>query len=318
MKSIGLTVYGFSIQDRENQRYELHNIKGRSLIDILYSYMQRYVRTYSTDNFAETVFTFDEVNVECIMNEQNQEKYTILYGRVKTGEYGIESELVDYETGNVSHNRTANEADVMPFGFSILIPAGEINSAIIILQSVSNLGMKTVLHKQLMQCIKEVDNEFKFEMGTIVPRAYLDRFFNHGVLKKIRLISYTIPDDDSEKYGINRGFTGASREIIIKKPIGFLENKRRELTEWRNGSRRYDQVVQIDGFEYDDLKLEFATGRTSKTISLRNVDKLIVTEDITDVVDIIGGHPVFTSLCASMKETGEFYLMAKGLLVEEG
>ena len=91
--------YGFSIQDRENQRYELHNIKGRSLIDILYSYMQRYVRTYSTDNFAETVFTFDEVNVECIMNEQNQEKYTILYGRVKTGEYGIESNWLIIKQG---------------------------------------------------------------------------------------------------------------------------------------------------------------------------------------------------------------------------
>lgn len=318
MKSIGLTVYGLSIQDRENQRYELHNVKGRTLVDIVRTYMDRLMNTYSADNSAETVFTFDEVNVETVLNEQNQEKYTVLYGRVKTGEYGIESELVDYETGNVSHNRTTNEADVMPFGFSILVPAGEINSAIIILQSVSNLGMKIVLHKQMMQCIKEIDNEFKFEMGTIVPRAYLDRFFNHGVLKKIRLISYNIPDDDSERYGINRGITEASREIIIKKPIGFLENKRRELTEWRNGARRYDQVVQIDGFEYDDLKLEFATGRTSKTISLRNVDKLIVTEDITDVVEIVGGHPEFTSLCGAMKETGEFYLIAKGLLVEEG
>lgn len=317
MKSIGLTVYGFSIQDRESQRHELHNINGESLIDIVHDYMQRYMRTYSADNSAETVFTFDEVNVERITNEQNQEKYTILYGRVKTGEYGIESELVDYETGNVSHNRTANEADVMPFGFSILVPAGEIDNAIIVLQSVSNLGMKTVLHKQLMQCIKELDNEFKFEMGTIVPRAYLDRFFNHGVLKKIRLVSYNIPDDDSERYGINRGTRESSREIIIKKPVGFLENKRRELTEWRNGARRFDQVIQIDGFEYDDLKLEFETGRTSKTISLRNVDRLIVTEDITNDIDIVGGHPEFISLCNTMKETGEFYLVAKGLLVEE-
>ena len=71
--------------------------------------------------------------------------------------------------------------------------------------------------------------------------------------------------------------------------------------------------VAITGVnEYVDLKLEFATGRTSKTISLRNVDKLIVTEDITDVVEIVGGHPEFTSLCGAMKETGEFYLIAKG------
>lgn len=38
MKSIGLTVYGLSVQDRENQRYELHNIKGKTLIDIIHLY----------------------------------------------------------------------------------------------------------------------------------------------------------------------------------------------------------------------------------------------------------------------------------------
>ena len=42
----------------------------------------------------------------------------------------------------------------------------------------------------------------------------------------------------------------------------------------KNGARRFDQVIQIDGFEYDDLKLEFETGRTSKTISLRNVEQI--------------------------------------------
>lgn len=318
MRNIGLTVYGFSIQDRENQRYELHDIEGRTLISIVYDYINRLINTYSADNATETIFSFEQVQIENVMNEQGQERYTILYGRVKTGEYGIESELVDYETGNVAHNRTTNEADVMPFGFAILVPAGEVNSAIIILQSIGNIGMKMVLQKKMTECIKGINNQFKFEMGTIVPRVYLDRFFNHGVLKKIRLISYAIPDDDSDRYGINRGTRETSREIIIKKPVGFLENKRRELTEWRNGARRYDQVIQIDGFEYDDLRLEFATGRTSKTISLRNVDKLIVTEDISDNVDIIGGHPEFTGLCAAMKETGEFYLVARGLLIEEG
>ena len=72
MKSIGLTVYGLSIQDRENQRYELHNVKGRTLVDIVRTYMDRLMNTYSADNSAETVFTFDEVNVETVLNEQNQ------------------------------------------------------------------------------------------------------------------------------------------------------------------------------------------------------------------------------------------------------
>lgn len=318
MKNIGLTVYGLSIQDRKNQRKELHNIEGQSLINIISEYVHEMMNTYSADTESETVFKFEDISEEKVNNESCQEKYTIIYGRVKTGEYGIESELVDYQTGNVSHNRTLNEADVMPFGFCIAVPAGEVDNAIIILQSVGIYGMKTMLHKKMTECIKNVNNELKFEMGTIVPKVYLDRFFDHGVLKKIRLISYTIPDDDSERYGINRGVKETSKEIIIRKPVGFLQNRKKELTEWRNGVRRFDQVIQIEGVEYDDLKLEFATGRTSKTISLRNVDKLVVTENVTDIVDIRGGHPSFISLCNAMKETSEFYLVAKGLLIEEG
>lgn len=318
MKNVGLTVYGLSIQDRENQRRELHNVEGRTLIEIIEDYIRGAMNTYEDDTESETVFKFEDINVNTAYNNNNQERYTILCGRVKTGEYGIASELVDCQTGSVSHVRTINEADVKPFGFCVIVPAGEIDNAIIILQSVGIYGMKTVLHKKMQECIRGVNSELKFEMGTIVPRVYLDRFFEHGTLRKIRLISYAIPDDDADRFGINRGVRETSREIIIKKPVGFLQNRRRELSEWRNGARRYDQVIQIDGFEYDDLKLEFSAGRTCKTISLRNIDRLIVTEDITETVTLQEGHPTFESLCEAMRETGEFYLVAKGLLAEEG
>ena len=299
-----------------NQRLELHNINNETLIEIINRYGNQHLRRYTNDSSQETVFCFDTIYTETISNQNNQKLYDILYGRVKTGEYGIESELVNQTTGNLSYNRTTDDADVMPFGFAILIPDGSINNAIIVIQSIGIYGMKKVLEGKIIQCIKDINNEYRFEMGVILPKVVLDRYFEHGTLQKIRLIRYSIPNDLSERYGLNCGVNEFIEERVIRKPQGFLENKKKELHEWRNGERRYDAVIQLDDFEHDDLKMEFSFGRNSKTISLKNIDNLQMCEDITDLVRSIGGHPEFSSLCVQMKETGEFYLKAKGLIVE--
>lgn len=76
-----------------------------------------------------------------------------------------------------------------------------------------------------------------------------------------------------------------------------------------------DEIIQIDGFKIDDLKFEFKNGRRIKTISLRNLDNVVLSEDVTDELVIENGHPTFESLSVSMKNTGEYYLHARGILI---
>lgn len=154
-------------------------------------------------------------------------------------------------------------------------------------------------------------------MGVIVPRVMLNRFLKEGVLQKIRMIRYGIPDDIAERYGLNAGVKDIVEERVIRKPRGFINNRKKEIEDWRNGNITYDKLIQVDDFEYDDLKMEFKLGRTLKTISLKNIDNLQVCEDITNEVQIKGGHPTFISLKKIMKNTGEFYLRAKSLLLKK-
>lgn len=316
-KKVGLTVYGISVQDNENQRRNLNKlISSKSINEIIKEFVDSNKKSYSKDISQETVFTFEEIESETITNNENKECFTILYGKVRTGEYGIESELVDINTGD-TYSRTVNQADTMPFGFCIAIPAGDVNSGIIVLQSIGNYSMKVALNKKLSECLKIQDQLLRLELGVIVPKTYIDRFFEYGVLQKIRMIRYDIPQDISDRIGINYGVKQTVEERIISKPLGFMERKRRALDEWKRGQRSYTEVIEIDDFKYDDLKLEFKLGRTNKTISLKNTDKLLVTEDITEIVDQQGGHPVFESLVPVMKETAKEYLIGKGLIEEE-
>lgn len=83
-----------------------------------------------------------------------------------------------------------------------------------------------------------------------------------------------------------------------------------------SGQRSYAELIEIEGFDYDDLKLEFTLGETSKTFNLKDLDSLVVSEDITKQVKQEGGHPVYESLKPIMQKTAKEYLRAMGLLNE--
>ena len=313
-KKISLVIYGLSINNEESRKVMLNNVyNNHSLTDIVENYINDNIALYSQDASKEMLFQFEQVNIEIVQNEEKQERYRILYGRVKTGEYGIESELVNVQTGDIT-NRTANQADMMPFGFCIAVPAGNINSAVIILQTMGIYGMKMSLQKNLQKCLTNLSPDLQLNLRPIAPKEYIDRYFNRGVLKKIRMIRYEIPEDESNKWGINYGVKQTKEERIIHKPIGFMSRKKKKFQEFFAGQRSYTDIIEIEGFEYDDLKLEFSMDETNKTFNLRDLNSLVVNEDITKQVQQSGGHPVYDSLKPIMKETAQDYLKGMGLL----
>ena len=115
----------------------------------------------------------------------------------------------------------------------------DINSAIIILQVLGNYGMKVPLQKRLQKCITDINPEYNLLMRAIAPKEYLDRYFEHGILQKIRMIRYEIPEDISNRMGINYGVKQTKEERIIHKPLGFMEANKKAIQEWRSGQKSY-------------------------------------------------------------------------------
>lgn len=313
-KKIGLTVYGLSILHNHN-RIELHNVcNGKGMLDVLQRFAEENKNIFLTDTDAESVFSFEKIERETIKRDDKVE-FDILYGRVKTGNYGIESELFNIHSSDI-YQRKSEEADLLPFGFCIAVPSGEIEKGVILLQNIGNMGMKMALQKKIQECFSQLGEDYNVIWGQILPKTYLDKFFKKGVLQKIRMIRYEIPEDVSERIGINYGVNQTREERVICKPIGFLERKKKELAEWRTGQRSCTKIIEIEDYEYDDLKLEFNLGNTSKVISLKDTIGLRVTEDITDIVNVQGGNPEFSSLKDVLKDSARGYLIDMGFLEE--
>lgn len=314
MKMVGVTAYGINIRNEAHQNLELHDVYGVSLLDYLYNIARTTVDEYDRDTSMENVFAYNAVEFQTIRNDVNQDIYDVLYLRVKTGEYGEESEIVDSETGETTYNKNVNEADVMPFGCCVIVPSGEYTEGIVLVQSLGRNGITSVMKKKLNEYIKEIDSQLRVVLNPIVPRQYMDRILNQGVLKKIRLISYGIANDDADRYGIDRGTAKIIQERVLRSPVGFVRNKYDKIIRCVRGEIPYYSIIELDDFEIDDFKMEFSFGRRIKTISLKELDRLVINEDVTDDVDMENGQPLFTSLCRVMREIGEDYLRAKGYI----
>lgn len=155
-KKISLAIYALSIFGKNNQRLKLNNIdEGKIFLECVENYIHQNIRLYTRDTNQDTLFQFEQVSLEKKSNSVGQEEYSVLYGRVKTGEYGIESELVNVKSGQIT-NRSVDQADMMPFGFCVAVPAGDVNSGVIILQTMGVYGMKTTLQRHLQICLTDV------------------------------------------------------------------------------------------------------------------------------------------------------------------
>lgn len=313
MKLIGVTAYGISVRD-DQRNLELHDLRGTSLLRYFNDIAESSVNEYDKDSALENIFAYNTVNLQTITNNANQNLYDILYLRIKTGDFGEESEIVDSDTGETTHTKSVDEADVMPFGCCIIVPCGEYTEGIVLTQSLGRNGITSIIKKKFNEYIRNIDNQFRIVLNPIVPRQYMERILNEGILKTIRLISFEVPDDDADRYGIDRGARRVIQERVIRRPTGFVQNKYERIMQCLRGERAYNTIIELDDFEIDDLKMEFSLGKRNKTISMRGLDNLVINEDVTDSVVIKNGHPTFESLCSVMKEIGEEYLRARGAI----
>ena len=117
MAKIGLAIYSLNIFDGQANATDLRNLyDGKDLFTV--------VKTLREDTVIKSVDWEILVQYDCQENIGRQEKELLrcVYGRIKTGDYGVESEIVDTTTGEQTYHMDSTEARVMPFDFMIAMP----------------------------------------------------------------------------------------------------------------------------------------------------------------------------------------------------
>ncbi len=322
MKSIGITTYSMEFE-RNDKKILLNELNNQPFYDFFLEYLNSVSTNYTNDEKNQKVLSISEYETFEITDKDGTILYDCITGEIKSGEYGLESEIVNPSNGNVVYEKPSSYADVMPFSFTIGIARNDVDKAIVILQSISNYGIKSAFLQSIKNYIGDnINYPIRVTLGTLMPQEYLKIIMEYGEFNKIRLIKYGIPTDISDKFGDNSGVKDRDNgymETVLVRGRGGISRTIRKFSELiLEGFRDNSSIIKIQevtDIPCDSVKIEVKLGNRTKTLSMKNLSNLNITEDITDDVTTgEGGHPLSTSIYPILKDRLHEYFELLGIL----
>ena len=265
---------------------------GQDLLSAFDDYLTGLKSSYSVDQDRQRILRVTRI----------ERRNRSISGVVETGQYGYEAELHDVNTQSVSHIRTPDEAEMMPFFFLASIPSSR-DEGVLILQRRANYGIRTVFLNDFAQHLKGLFPELLVEFNPLVTQGLLDRYLNGGSLKQLRFIRFPVSPDIADNVA-GGGHDEQTEQIELR----ISARRNHALPYWnrlRDGIQRgrpSNELIEVReitdfGFEYDTIKAEVETDGNRRTVDLADLLKLRAYYDITSEVEVDpSGHPRFESI----------------------
>mgnify|MGYP003292676864 CR=1 FL=1 len=214
-------------------------------------------------------------------NQFDTDTYSALAFVIKSGSYGIEADITDKNTNTVKYHKSADEPDVKEFLCVVYIPkdVGElqIKKGIFVFQSIGSFGVKTITTD--MMRVFFADMKLTLETRSVSVSAFLEKLIEQGNLHKLTLIRDRVSPNNADNMLIT---TGREERAFIKP---------RFQQEWLQKMyaifKKADQtgIIEIpDDQDFDDISIEFKLGERTRTVRLRNLERVSIVEDIPDHV----------------------------------
>ena len=244
----------------------------------------------------------------CI-RDRGQIIYNFVSGKVKTGDFGIVSELIDTTNGRVK-NRNREDAEVLPFSFGFMYSGGNVDHGVIVFQTEGRYGMKTNFINRFKIFLREHYSGVQFTIAPMIPVQFVSTILNKGALKKLRFLRYVAPADTNQRLGVNEGIH-IKEERIFSNLAGVIERKREAILGFITGKNGIREIANIDDFDYDELRMEFNISGSIKTLNITNIDRIVITIELKpEELEIVDGHPTHESLKQLIEQNAYDYLEA--------
>lgn len=267
--------------------YKLDNIPvnntNNDLFDFLRGFFQKHHQKAVNNTQQQTYMMVDNFKTE----------NRVLFGIISSGIYGVPSVVLDSKTSNIAYKKKKTDADILPFYFLISIPPNT-DEGVVLLQRFGNYGCQTNLnhflqksfHPKFSSCILSLNN---LMLDEIVKKAILS-----GSIKELKCVKYKAPIDIVD--GLDKGHSElfGNLEFSVKaKGIPISDR----IKEFFNKDRPVNELVEIQNFSYDTVKLDVEINGNTYYYDLGNIGKMRQSLNITnDIILDADGSPVFDSI----------------------
>ncbi|MGU8996740.1 hypothetical protein ACV3ZD_03610 [Clostridium perfringens] len=300
MNSVSLVLYIIRVYDFKTKKYMKVEGENFSLLKTLEGYFNDR-KSIACDSDSNKAINTKKIKIDIESGD--------IYGLLETGNYGFSSSIKKIKTGELTHSKMSDEADMIPLFFNAVIKK-DAYKAIISLEKFKTYGCKTILETDINQYLLQKGLTLKIKLHPMLPLDVAKKYLEEGNVCRMRLIKNTLPKDigDIYKDEVKLGNFGTFEYVLNPKKNKFLPFKN-DIKKYLNNAIGMKNIIEVEGIDYDNIKAEIDINGKKKTINLNNIEKLTGDIDISeDIVFSNDGHPEYKSILKVSKEILDEYI----------
>lgn len=291
MVNSGMMICSFFLK----KRYSRGNVEDICKLNSEYTFTKDDDTVVSFADAFEILGAFCEEHYENVNDEKKSKTFSIEKNSIKyndtdtyrtmsftiiSGAYGIESDMTDSNTNEILFHRDTHVADNKKFNVLFFVPkdAGDASviKGILIFQTIATYGVKDITVKKIKAFIKNIG--LSIDTRSVSVGVLIEKLINDGGLHKITLIKDRISLNDADNMLISSG--REEKSFINPKLQPAWLQKLLLLFDKKDKSGIYE----IEGEEYEDIRVHFDLGGRPRTASLSNIDRFSVIEDFPETI----------------------------------
>ena len=294
---IKLEIYTFGIRGkRENEYIKLDSLsEDVDFMTFFKEYISSFEKILLVNDKQKKSIQFDGKNIKFNSGKR------LISGVIESGDYGVESKIVNKDTKKQKFTKLADDLDIKPFYFLLYIPANK-TKGIIILQRLGIYGINSVFTSHLDSFFKSKFDGLVLDFAPFVSKSLAKSFIDKGSIRELILRRYNLPSDVIDKLGLTQFHEDIlSIELKISSKPNHAINLNKRVKKFINEpNAAFFDVPELKRIGFDgenESKIKVTMGKNTRTIDLSDTGQIRPYYDIHDEVKKKpNGHPEFTSI----------------------
>lgn len=224
---------------------------------------------------------------------------TQIFGVIKIGEYGYQTDIIDADSGVTTYNKKKSEANPEPYCFYIAIPSSA-RQGFLMLPRYGGDGIKTIIGALLAGMFASDYQEYRLHINPIVAAEYIRDVFARGEIEEISFEKKEIPSDIADYF--NGGGIIPGKCKIIVNPSDKSIFRKDGIVSILTNSTNIGTVFNVGDQDDVSIKVKIKIDGGDRTINLNNPNRMHASYDVTERVGVgVDGYPEPKSLLAEME-----------------
>lgn len=248
----------------------------KDFYEIFKSFCKKYEYTEEETRFIRKT---DSNRVLFFSNYCPIDDYRLVYGTIKSGDYGYETDFLDIRGKKLMPSaRKRHHSEVIPFFFLLHLPLGKNKDrGFLILEFFKNQGIKSILQDSLENYLHDVTGrkDLRLKINPMISHELIRKLESAKRILEVKFIKREIPRDVAEKNLVEnykdiyeeRSFK-IKRNKSLKFKGGITERLIEQLKEVKY------PYFEISNEKYDEIKIVVEENGSTHTLTIKGAPKL--------------------------------------------